>query len=65
MGSKLYDKTAEKMIKSIPGPGNYDVNLKDKNNAPAYKMGTEKRDRHSKSVTPDGGFYEPSTTFTK
>ena len=42
-----------------PGPGAYDPSLANKNQAPAYRMGSAQRDSPSKNGAPGPGNYDP------
>jgi hypothetical protein len=42
-----------------PGPGAYEPSLSNKNQAPAYRMGSAQRDSPSKNGAPGPGNYEP------
>ena len=70
MGQKLYDKFKEKQDRQAPGPGQYQLTLKAKNQAPVYGIGTSKRMDPSKvnstpGVETDAGKYNPGMTQTK
>lgn len=63
MGIKLNDKYAEKVAKSTPGPGNYEMNNRTMKTAPSYGLGTEKRVAPGKKGnSPDPGAYNPGLT---
>lgn len=51
-----------------PGPGAYAIHLSHKKKAPAYKLGTEKRDNSSspgRHSSPSANKYFPNMTFTQ
>ena len=58
MKAKLGSSIANPKNANIPGPGNYEVHLKDKKGAPKFGFGTSKRDHdRNKYDTPGPGAY--------
>jgi hypothetical protein len=64
----LNENFLEKESRNKPGPGSYDTTASSSNlkQAPAYKMGTSKRnDSVLKDKIPDATAYNPTDAFTK
>lgn len=64
MGKKLESSIQTKNI--VPGPGNYQVNLKNKPAAPIYGFGSSERENIVKNshITPGPGAYRINSTIS-
>jgi hypothetical protein len=67
MHSKLLYKPIERIGGETPGPGNYNNPIVKQRNAPAYGLGSEKRDFESKSTldVPASNTYNPAFAQTE